>query len=109
MGLGSSSNASGQLQASLSAHQLTCLLGSQYGELIECVKALEGVRQSVDDDGGAANLPPPLLQVNTHSAALAELYALVKQFINLDVHVYSALIKVLEYCVPVYQLQQQQQ
>ena len=114
LGLGSSSNASGQLQASLSAHQLTCLLGSQYGELIECVKALGGVRggeggQSVDDDGGAANLSPPLLQVDTHSAALAELYALVKQSINLDVHVYSALIKVLEYCVPVYQLQQQQQ
>ena len=111
--LGSSFNASGQLQASLSAHQLTCLLGLQYGELVECVKALEGVRggeegQSVgDDDDGAAN-PPPLLQVDTHSAALAELYALVKQSINLDVHVYSALIKVLEHCVPVYQLQQQQ-
>ena len=91
--LSSSSNIS-QLQASLNAHQLVQLLGTWHAELIACVNAL-GVF-SVDTDA--------LLQVDKHSGALAELYALVKQSVTVDDHVYSVLMKTLGNCMPVYQI-----
>ncbi len=81
-----------QLQATLSAHQLTCLLGGQYAELIECIKAL-GIEEA-----------DTLLQVDMHSAALAELYALVRTYPVGDVKASGALMQVLGRCVPVYQL-----
>ncbi len=83
-----------QWQMTLTAYQLTCLLGAWHSELVACVNAL-GVF-SADTD--------TLLQVDKHSRALAELYALMKQSATVDVHVYSVLMKVLGRCVPVYQL-----
>ncbi len=84
----------GQGQARLTAHQLSQLLGAWHSELIECIKALGVSGEEVDI----------LLKVDIHSGALAELYALVKQSANLDVHVYRELVNILGRCVPVYQL-----
>ncbi len=88
-----SSDAS-QLQASLTAHQLACLLGSQYAQLIECINALGVSGEDADT----------LLQVDMHSGALAELYVLVRASPVMDVQVQGVLMQVLGRCVPVYQL-----
>ena len=93
LGLASSADAV-QIQARLTAHQLSQLLGAWHSELIGCVNALG--RQHVDADA--------LLQVDRHSGALAELNALVRQSATVDVQVYSDLMKTLSQCVPVYQL-----